>query len=192
MKQVKVWMIGGALLAIAAQPVGAQTSGMNYSYADAVLRLSDYDGPDGVGLGGTFSYGLSGTPRFRLLGAVSYDDIDSPLDSAFNLLLGGGYIHGLAAKTDLVADVAVLHSNVDAGAADDSDTGFRLAAYVRHELQPGFQVEGGLNYVDIFDDSDLGLNIGGYYNVSQAIALMVRYDQEGEVDVFSLGARFNF
>ena len=197
MKQVKVWMIAGALLAIAAQPVAAQTattkaSGLNYTYADTAVRLSDYDGPDGTGLGAVFSYDLGSVPRFRLLGGVSYDDIDSPLDSAFNLLIGAGYIHPLVAKTDLVADLAILHSSVDAGPVDDSDTGYRLSAYVRHEVQAGFQIEGGLNFVDILDDSELGLNLGGYYNITKAVALMARYDQEGQVDVFSLGARFNF
>lgn len=200
MKQVKVLMVTGVLLAAVAQPLAAQTapskapakSGLDYTYVDVGLRLTDYDGPDGVGLGGVMSYDLGQLPRFRLLAGLSYDDIDSPLDNVTNLLFGAGYIHPLAAKTDIVADVGILYSDVDTDFGGDSDTGFRLAAYVRHELQAGFQVEGGLNLVDLFDDSEMGLNLGGYYAVAQDVSLMVRYDQESDVDVLTLGARFGF
>ena len=197
MKHAKILGLAAALLAVpaahAASPV--TKSGLNYDYLDVGLRISDYDGPDGLGVGGTFSYDLGQVPRLRLLGSVSFDDLDEPDGYYRNLMIGAGYIHPLAAKTDLVADVSILYSawKLDvSGSPDDRDVGVRVSGYVRHELQQHFQVEGGLNLVNIFDDTDLGLNLGGYYEIAQNVWAMVRYDQESDVDTVTLGARLDF
>lgn len=197
MKRIGLLLLTGSLFALTSVQAQESDPGLNYDYAEGGLRFGDYDGPDVLGLGARGSYRLPQLPKMRLLGSIDVNDLDNPDGDAYNLMVGAGLIVPLQPKlTDVVVDFGILHSayDIDAGQgnADDDDTGVRLAGYVRHKLNPDFEVEGGLNYIDLFDDDDVGLNLGVYYRLTGNASAMLRYDDEADAEVFTVGARFSY
>lgn len=199
---MKKTLIAGTLALVFATCAQAQdgppADGLDYDYLEGGLLFGDYNGPDSLGLGLRGSYRLPRLPRLRLLAGVAVHDLDDPDGEAYDILLGAGAIIPLQPRlTDAVVDFALLHSAYDldppgARSIDDDDTGLRLAGYVRHRLTEALQLEGGLNYVDLFDDDDLGLNLGLYYEIAPRAALSLRFDDEADRELISVGLRWSY
>lgn len=199
MRQIPIALALALALAAPAQAQDAPApAGLDYDYLEGGLLFGDYDGPDSLGLGLRGSYRLPGLPKLRLLAGVAVHDLDEPDGEAYDLLVGAGVIVPLQPRlTDLVVDFGLLHSAYDldppgARSVDDDDTGVRLAGYVRHRLAEGLQIEGGLNYVDLFNDDDLGLNLGLYYDIAPRATLLLRFDDEAGRELLGVGLRYSY
>jgi hypothetical protein len=183
-------ILGSAIL-VAAMPLAQAAEPMRYDYIDAGLRFSDYGRPDGTGLSAAMSYQLGDQP-IRLLGSAQHTDLDDPDGDAQDLYFGAGYFYALDPKLHLVVDVGLLWSAIEIGRFDDDDTGYRFAGQLRYAMQPTVEVNAGVNYIDVFDDEELGFNLGLYVDFTPRAALLVRYDEEADVETFTLGARLRY
>lgn len=179
---------------------GALAGSLNYNYAEVGVRFSDYGRPDGFGLGGLFSADLMPSPHLRFLGGASYDDLSDPDGSVWNLMAGLGVILPIQSNFHVVIDAAAVYNDIDIDVptpfgdvnVEDDDFGPRLSGLARFQVAPKVELQGGLNYLDLYDDSELGINLGAYLTLSSGLAGFVRYDEESDVETVTLGARFDF
>jgi hypothetical protein len=105
--------------------------------------------------------------------------------------VGGGYVHPVNDKLDLVGTFSLLHQEIDAGAADDDETGFEIAGGGRMWVAAQIEVDGRLIYRDVFDD-DLGLGIGGRYHANPQLSLGADVELIGDIEEYRVGIRWSF
>lgn len=185
--KVKRWSSALVLGVAAAFGVEAQAQSLAYNYIDVGLRTGTIFDIDVTGVGAEGSYGIAPNIRLKLgADALEADDIDA---SAQNVALQVGYFMGLAPNVDLVVDGGLLYQNVD---DFDDDTGLKIDGILRARLDQKFELNGGISYVDIFDDSETGIHLAGLLSVNPKLSLLVRYDDIGESELWTFGIRANF
>lgn len=130
----------------------------NYSYVDIGLGLIDNDGTDAAGIGGQFSREVGDDFRVKLAYVYSEGlDVDLWVD---DLLVTAGYRTRLKHDTDLVVDAGFITQWYANNFVDDSDTGIHLSGLLRHKVDSGLELRGGLSYQSVFDDSDIAVSAG--------------------------------
>jgi len=175
-----------AVTALFGVPVQAQK--FNYNYIDAGLRIgSVLSDVDVTGVGAEGSYLIA--PNIRLKVGADWLDADDFDTSAQNVAVQAGYFTTIAPNVDAVVDAGLLYLNVD---DFDDDTGLKIDGIVRVRVSPELEINAGLTYVDIFDDSDIGVHLAGAFKVQPNLALLVRYDETGETELWSFGVRLNY
>jgi len=175
-----------AVAALCAAPVWAQS--FNYDYVDLGYRTGEvFEDIDVSGFGAEASRVLA--PNLRLkLGAdwLDADDVDA---DGYRIALQGGFFTALAPNVDVVLDAGLLYMDID---DVDDDTGVKLDGIVRFRVDPRFEVNAGLSYVDIFDDSDTGLHLAGIYSLNRSTALLVRFDDNDAIELWTFGVRLSY
>lgn len=168
-----------------AQPNQSTGSGLSYNYAEVRFVDRELDaGPDGDG----FLVGVSYEVAPQILVTASYDDLDyGRHGDASTLSIGGGYVHPLQDKIDVVAYASLLHVDGDF----DDDTGIGLAGGVRALVAPQFEVRATGNYVDV-DDSDTFFDIGADYWISEQFSAGLTATIGGDADTITFGGRWFF
>lgn len=167
----------------------------NYTFVELNYRSLDDDDSnaeaDGLQIRGSYAFENVTNEFLRktfVLASVSRLDDDVEFDE---WEIGGGYVHTVSEKLDLVGTFSLLHQDVDAGAADDDETGFELAGGGRMWVAEQFEVAGRLVYRDVFDD-DLGLGVGGRYHATQQLSFGADLEFVGDIDELRIGARWQF
>ena len=163
-----------------------QPSDLSYSFAE--LRFVDVDtsGGDGFRLAG--SYELDGP--WILVGALTLLDFNNNVDSTL-LEIGGGYVWNYSDDFDLFGTVQLVRAEVDTPGGDADDSGFAFSAGARGFLAPQFEIRGSVNHINL-DNSDTYLQLAGDYYFTDQVSAGVSLDFAGDVDTFSLGARWYF
>jgi hypothetical protein len=178
------------LLASAALVPGlalAQDSGMSYTFVEAGWLEVDPDG--GAKVDG---WQLNGSLALADMWHVNaqFAQIDSDLDI---YRVGGGMHYGLNQSLDLVGQVSWVRA--DAGSSAD---GFGMTALLRGKLTRSFELEGGVDYVDLGSDGggDATRFVGaGRYFFTPAFAAGLNVsigDYLGGIDANTYGVDFRY
>ena len=158
-----------------------------FSYTFGELRYLDIDGGgDGFELGGSFQFDSN---WFGVASFASYDLGTNVDGSSFEI--GAGYIFPFEGGWDIQVNGRVIRAEIETPGGDFDDTGIGLLAGARGLVAPQLEVRGNLHYINV-DESDVFLEIAGdwYFTPNVAAGLSVEFG--GDVDVWTIGARYFF
>lgn len=178
---------GIGVLTVSTAAAQAQTEpSLNYNYAE--LRFVDVDvaGGDGFRLGG--SYELDN--NWLIVGSLTTLDFNNDVDT-FTIDVGVGYVWPWQEDWDLVATARFLNTDVDTPFGSDDDSGLGLSGGIRGLITPEVEVRGAVNHVTV-GDSDTFVEIAGDYYFTPQFAAGLSVDVLGDVDTFTIGARWFF
>lgn len=162
------------IAALAALAFGAQqAAATDFSYN--LIEGSYISGDDYSGFG--FAGAMEFTPEF--FGFAGFDLLDfddSSVDGSL-LSVGAGYSHAINNALDVVATASLKRVKID---GFGSDMGFGIGVGARGKLLDQLELHGGLEYVDIDDNSDTTLLVGGrWYFTPQIAAGLDLSDNDG-------------
>lgn len=187
-----------AATAIAPVPAVFQdTMARNFKYTFVELNYRSLDDDDsnaeadGLQIRGAYAFQDASNEFLRntfVLASLSRLDDDIEFDE---WEIGGGYVHPVNDKLDLVGTFSILHQEIEVGGFDDDDTGFEIAGGGRFWVADQFEVDGRLIYRDVFDD-DLGLGIGGRYHATEQLSFGADLEFVGDIDELRIGVRWQF
>lgn len=189
-KMIALFTSGILLITIS---VSVKAAEFNYNYADLTYNDIDYaigsgsvsiDG-DGFGILGSFEV----TPDLFISAAYNMYDMDAGLDLDLDVWeIGLGYHRAINTKTDLVAGLAI--GNIEISFLD-IDT-WSANAGVRHQLNDKVELGGKITYIDYDGNaSDTRFAANVLYKFKKDLSGIFALEF-GDVDVMSLGARFEF
>lgn len=178
-----------ALALLAALPVAAQASGLDYSYLQAGYSSSrlagvDFDGwnlKGSVAFGETF-YGVAGYET----GSKSGVDLDQTQ-------VGLGYRHGVSDTTDLFGEASYVRDHV----TGFSDNGWSVAGGVRSMVAPNVELNGKVTYTDVNNfGKGWGAGVGAVYRFNKTWGAFASYDysdRDGtDLKTWGIGVRASF
>ncbi len=160
-------------------PAAVSAESLSYNYVEGGLALyPDFDSQSFIGVDTRASAAIN--ENVFAFGGLKYlsDDVDLTA-----LHVGGGYRHGLDAKTDLWGGVTIEHQDLDYpdnnGFGPDSadDTALGLRGGLRHQVDEKLEVGGSARIVT-GDFDYLGLTGTARYAVQRDLKLF------GEVDLY--------
>jgi hypothetical protein len=159
----------------------AKTPSLGYDFVE--LRFVDVDvaGGDGLKLGG--SYHIKN--NWLIVGSLSSVSFDNNIDSR-TIEIGAGWVWPWQKDWDLVASARF----VDIG-GDFDENGVILEGGLRGLLMPQFELRGSVNHITA-GDNDTFLEFGGDYYFTKQFAAGLTLEFAGDVDVFTVGARYFF
>ena len=173
------------LLHGAAFAQNAEEPALSYTFGE--IRYLDVDGGgDGFEVGGSFQFDSN---WFGVASFASYDLGTNVDGSSFEI--GAGYIFPFQDDWDIQVNARLVRAEVDFPGGSVDDTGIGLLAGARGLVSEQFEVRGNLHYINV-DDSDVFLEIAGdwYFTPNVAAGLSVEFG--GDVDVWTIGARYFF
>jgi hypothetical protein len=156
------------LAALAAQPAAAE-----FSYNLVEGSYISGDEFSGFGVAGSMEF----TSEFFGLASFDLLDQDNSSNDGNLISLGAGYNRAINDALDIVATASLKRADSDVGG---SDTGFGIGVGLRGRLIDQLELHGGLEYADIYDDSDTTLQVGGrwYFTPNFAAGLDLQ-DNDG-------------
>ncbi len=169
-----------------AQTVEQKSVDLSYSYAELRFVDVDFRGGDGFRING--SYELD--DNWLIVGGLTSLDFNNNVDSTM-VELGGGYVWHYSEDFDLLSTLRVVRSEIDVGGIDADETGFALSAGTRGLLTPQFEIRGSVNHINL-DDSDTYLELAGDYYFTEQFSAGVSLEFAGDMDAFTIGARWFF
>jgi hypothetical protein len=183
-----------ALAVVAAMaPLTGHADGLSYSYWDHTYNAADVDGLDkkldGYGIGGSIELSE------RVFFFANYADVSATMFgtevSEKNVGVGLGYAWPVAHNIDLIGRVGYAHASADIedfGGVDDD--GYSLGIGVRGRFADSFELEGGVQYVDLKDfgdDTAVGIGFQWYFIPDVAISISGSYSEDSTA--YSIGLR---
>ena len=178
-----------ALAALCAAPVYAQN--FNYDYVDLGYRTGEiFETVDVSDFGAEASQVLA--PNFRLKAAADVLDADDVDADGYRVAVQGGFFTALAPNMDVVVDAGLVYIEFEGNSFENDDTGVKLDGILRFRVDPRLELNAGLSYVDIFDDSDTGLHLAGLYSLNKSTALLVRFDDNDALELWTFGVRLSY
>jgi hypothetical protein len=173
-----------AMLAMGGQ---ALAEDFNYHFLDAGLILADGGANnDGTGVGVAGSMDVAGLyQNATAFGGASYIDFDG--GNLLNLTGGMGFHWPLASIVDFNGGLALEYRKVTGGG---SDLGFSLNAGVRaRPFAPAWELDGGLQHVDIGQYEDTRIVLGARYTFRPGMSAGVELNS-GDIDYWTLSVRW--
>jgi hypothetical protein len=182
------------LLALVSSGFSASLYAVDYTYVEGRFLFDvDVDADtieddgDGFRIGGSYLV----TPEFFAFGQyadISLDDSDIDMNS---LSIGGGYIHSINATWDANATLSLVKLDAEGPGGDEDETGFALAGGVRGMVKPQIELRAFLTYANI-DESDTYITLGGDYYFMPNVSAGFELDMAGDIETFSIGAKYYF
>lgn len=163
-----------------------QSPSLPYNLAELRFVDVDQNGGDGFRLAG--SYRISG--NWLILGGLTELEFNNGIDWT-TIEFGGGYVWPYRPDWDLVANVRIVSTDVDFPLGGTDDTGLGITGGVRGMIAPQFEVRGSVNHVTVGDD-DTYLEFAGDYHFTRNFAAGLSFDVGGDLDAWSVGARWFF
>jgi hypothetical protein len=203
-------------LALAAAPFAASADGHSYTYVEGGYAQLNQELPqvegfhiDDVGAGGFFVGGSAELgDTFHLFGSYRKGDDDvgvsAPLvghlgDAGIDMsqgIVGLGYHHGLSQRTDLLAEVSYLSTEIDVeddgeGSMDGDD--FRVAVGVRHLIANNVDIwaKGNFTDGDVYD-SAFSATLGLQYHLTPMWGIVGEAELGSEFSQVPVGMRASF
>lgn len=189
--------LGVLAVLAAALPFATHAETMDYSYVElgyVDTELDDFDADgDGFALRGSLSV------HENVFVFAGYEDVSFDPDGPFtpdvditSLQVGVGGRYPLTPKIDLVGRFGIVKAELDVGSFDEDEDGFTFGVRARGEVMPRFELEGGLEHIDVDDIADdTALVIQGRYffleNFAGGVSLSF-----GDADTFGLEGRMTF
>lgn len=187
-KNVIAWVF---ILFIASLAPSALFAGdFDYTYIDISFVSIDVDGTDGSGIETEGSYELNEKAYVKLRYTYAEgNDVDVWYE---DLIIGGGANYQLDNKLDLVAEGGIMVSWIETDFWDDSDTGFALRGLLRYLAQDKIELNGGMVFTSIWDDTDFGIEFGAVFIATEKFGIKAGYRTVGDVDTIHIGGRLSF
>lgn len=179
-----------AALAALAPAAHAATDQLGYTYLDAGYVSLDYDNADGDGWGMAAS--LAMTDRLHVYGAYENGEIEPDGFFGGNLdytsyAAGLGLNLPVAPLVDVVGRVGYVYAEVE----DFDDSGVGLFAGLRGRVATQFELEGGVDYVDLDDaGDDTAFSLAGRWYFADEFALGAGVTQGDDATTWSLRLRW--
>jgi hypothetical protein len=203
-------------LALAAAPFAAFADGHSYTYLEAGYAQLDQELPGAEGFkiedieaGGFFLAGSAAlSPSLHVFGAYRGGDDDVGVSAPMvgeigrasvdmsQAVLGLGYHHGLNARTDLVAELSWLSTEIDVKGDEESGQDgddVRAAVGVRHLIADNVEVWIKGNYTDgdVYDGA-FSASFGLQYKLTPTWGLVGEAEGGGDTSMFAVGVRASF
>ena len=181
-----------ALVTTISTPVLAEDMSYTYiqgAYIDTEIDERNFE-VDGDGVAFSSSAALGDTFFLQADYATQEFDFGIDLDQ---WAVGLGAHLPIASNVDLVGSLNYVRAEVDTNIGDLDDDGYGVAVGLRSRLTDYFELEGGMNYVDLNDTGDgTSFNVGGRYYFTPAFALGVGYQVGDDVNTWTAGFRYEF
>lgn len=169
-----------------------QSPEFSYSYVELAYDEADFDlGPaeidgDGLTLSGSFEI----TREWHVFASYGTHDLDFGLD-VDTWMLGAGYVFPLRERIDLYGRVLYIDSDVDAGPANADEDGLGVQVRIRARMSDVFELEGGIQYVDVFDNNT---SLQGFarYHFTEDFSAALGLTLGGNSDSIGISARYSF
>jgi hypothetical protein len=171
-----------------------QTQPFSYSYVELGYDESDFDlgGGEIDGDGLTLSASWALNDDWHVYGSYGTADLDFGYDLD-TLAIGAGYRYPLQDDVDLYGRVLYISSDLDLPApfGDEDEDGLGLQVRIRYRVSNEFEVEGGIQHVDVFD-SDTSLQAMARYHFTDNFSAGLGLTFAGDTDSFGINARYSF
>lgn len=184
MKKLFATTISAAAILFSAGALAEQPS---YNYAE--IEYLDADPADGWGIHGSFEIDET------LFWQIGYSEADT---SVFGINIDGdNYFAALGARTALSDNTSLygmgslVRAEVSTSFASESDTGYGVEVGVRSNVTEMIELQAGLSYIDIFDDTDTVGHLKAVFHLNDSFAITAGSTVESD-KVYSLGVRYNF
>ncbi len=179
--------------AVLALPLTALAEGLSYKFVEADYVTVDADGggeADGFAFGGSYLF----TPQVYATAGYSSLSPDGASNVDFTTFSAAlGLRHPLTSTLDANFEAGFVAAEIDAGSfGSEDDTGYSLAAGLRAMVASQLELNGGVNYVNVFDESETSVGVGAVYSFTRQFAAVVGADFGDEATGFNVGARFMF
>lgn len=162
-------------------------SGLSYDYAELRFVDREFDNSNADGDGLLLGGSLEIAPQVLI--TASYEDLEyNGGADASTLSIGGGYVHPLEEKIDLVGYASLIRTDIDGGG---DDTGFGLAGGIRALVAPNVEARAFGNYVDV-DNSDTFFELGADYWITEQFTAGLTVTIGGDADTITFGGRWYF
>jgi opacity protein-like surface antigen len=172
------------VMSVLALPAFAADTNLSYTFAEFGFTDRDFDGPsaDGFILNGSYEI----TDLIFAYGG--YSDLSGDGDTT-TLEIGGGIAIPFNDMIDGYAKLGYLSN--DLGPIDD--TGFGLEIGARAMVVEKVEAFGNIKYVDIYNDNDTIVEVGGRYWHMDNLGFSASYtDGDFMGSGLSVAARYNF
>lgn len=164
----------------------------SYNYAEGGYTSVSDDKSDADGTGlylkGSYDF-MENLSVIASYASTDYDDTDVTR-SGFSI--GLGYHMPLAAQTDVLLSALLDNVTVEAGPGEEDDTGYTLGLGIRHGIDQNFEINGGLEYSSLFDDSSTAFNIGGRYHFDKSWSAGLNYTMMEDANAWTVSVRASF
>lgn len=195
--QKKSAVLAAAMLAFAG---AAQATDLNYNYLDIGYTVTDIDDfsvdVKSYGIAGSF---LLSNEIFVYGGYMDgqTDRFQGGRIDISGYTLGAGYRLGVGPRTDFNFGAAFERARLKgtgtlSGMGSDSDNGYSLSVGVRHLLTPQFEIGADVTYIDVFDDDDTVLTVGGLWHINEVVAVGLSVGAGSDTTSYTGGVRFKF
>ena len=176
----------------AAQESRPQSPQFSYNYVELSYDENDYDlggaeiDGDGLTLSGSFEL----TEDWHAFASYGTADLDFGID--FDAwALGAGYVYPLRDDVDIYGRVLYVDAEFDAGPGTLDEDGLGLQARIRYRVTDEFEVEGGVQHLDVFD-SDTSLQAFARYYFTEGRGELLGLTFAGDTDGIGISARYQF
>ena len=169
-----------------------QAQPFNYTYAELGYDETDFDlggGGDIDGDGLTLSGSFEINEDWHAFASFANSDLDFGID-VDTWAIGAGYRYPLQDDLDIYGRVLYITSDVS-GPVDADDDGLGLQARLRFRVSEEFEVEGGIQHLDV-GDSDTSLQASARYHFNPSFSVGIGLTFAGDTDGFGINARYSF
>lgn len=193
-RTLQILLAGTVLL-----PGLSQAATLGYTYVEAGYGETDLDDVDADGEGYRISGSLAIGPAYHII--AEYVTADLELDNTNfdvnvdTISVGFGYNFPISPKADVIGRILYVDSEVEvdgpfiSGEGDDSGVG--IQARLRGEVAEGLEVEGGIDYVDVFDE-ETSLVLEGRYFLTEILALGGGVEISDDSTTYGIALRLKF
>jgi len=170
------------------------TQPFSYSYVELSYDESDFDlggggEIDGDGLTLSGSYAIN--EDWHAYASYGTADLDFGIDMD-TLAIGVGYRYPLQDDLDIYGRVLYISSDVDVpGPGNADEDGLGLQVRLRYRVTDEFEVEGGIQHIDVMD-SDTSLQGMARYHFNDSFSVGIALTFAGDTDAFGINARYSF
>jgi hypothetical protein len=157
-------ILGGLAALAAALPLASYAETMDYSYAEIGYVDTEFEGRGFDVDGDGFALRGSVAVNQTFFVFAGYEDIG--LDEGVDLTtlnVGGGAHWPLNDRLDIVGRLGIVQAEIEAGPFEEDEDGFLLGARLRGAVSPKFELEGGVDYMDIDTGEDTFVVLEGRY-----------------------------
>lgn len=195
----KLLMVG-----LMAAPLAAFADGLSYNYLEggyskATQRDGDENDRDADGYYGKASGKIA--EQVYLFGDYRHYSIDKLAGAYAEIDLanvGLGIRLPVAERLDLTvgggASFAQISPKGTASSAfgDEDDSGYFVEGGARALLTPALEVNGGMRYTKVFDESETTGLVGAVFNFTPSFGVSGGYEFGDDTNAYLVGARLNF
>ncbi|MBT8422276.1 MAG: porin family protein [Gammaproteobacteria bacterium] len=190
-----------AMTALLFPALASAVDSLNYRYSELSYTSGDLDAPggdidaDAISLFGSYAIndklavtaGISSgeieTGELALIG----DDTDTK-GISFGLVPH----YPLSDKTDVLMPVAIQWSEAEVGSVKEDDIGFSIGAGVRSLVTELIELEAGVDYVDVGDESDTVVSGSVRLHATDTLSIAVGGSHADDVDSYFVRGRVAF